>query len=122
MTAEIRGSIVALVTPMLENGQVDTTAYEHLLQYHLERGTQGFVIGGTTGESATLTPIELGHLVRSAVRIVDGKVPIIAGSGNNSTAASVELTRLVCSAGAQACLVVTPYYNKPTQEGLYRHY
>ena len=122
MTTRFRGSLVALVTPMTVDGQIDTKAYERLLAYHLERGTAGFVIGGTTGESPTLTPAELEQLIAIAVRKVDGRVPVIGGSGTNSTAASVALTRRVCDAGAQACLVVTPYYNKPTQEGLYQHF
>ncbi|MDH3646101.1 MAG: 4-hydroxy-tetrahydrodipicolinate synthase [Gammaproteobacteria bacterium] len=122
MTAQFRGSYVALVTPMALDGRVDTKAYERLLEYHLERGTAGFIIGGTTGESPTLTPTELCELIRLAVHTVDGRVPVIGGCGTNNTATTVALTQQVCEAGAQGCLVVTPYYNKPTQEGLYQHF
>lgn len=122
MNAEFAGSLVALVTPMTVDGRIDTTAYERLLQYHLEQGTDGFVIGGTTGESPTITVVELAELIRIAIRRVEGRVPVIAGSGTNSTASTIALSQSVCEAGANACLVVTPYYNKPTQEGLFLHY
>ncbi|MBT8130827.1 MAG: 4-hydroxy-tetrahydrodipicolinate synthase [Gammaproteobacteria bacterium] len=122
MTAQIGGSIVALVTPMTLEGQIDTKAYERLLEYHLDSGTAGVVIGGTTGESPTLTPAELSDLVHIAAGSVGDRMQVIAGSGTNNTAASVALTQRVCEAGAQACLAVTPYYNKPEQEGLFQHY
>ncbi|NNF60214.1 MAG: 4-hydroxy-tetrahydrodipicolinate synthase [Gammaproteobacteria bacterium] len=122
MTALFTGSIVALVTPMTAAGQIDTAAYERLLQWHLAAGSDGLVIGGTTGESATLRPAELEGLLKLAVQAVAGRIPVIAGTGTNSTAGSAELTTMACAAGADACLVVTPSYNKPTQEGLYFHY
>ena len=107
---------------MTDDGQVDSDAYRRLLELHLECGTHGLVIGGTTGESPTLTADEVGRLVGMAVDCVAGRIPVIAGSGTNSTAGTIELTRRVCEAGADACLVVTPYYNRPTQDGLRQHY
>ncbi len=122
MTQEFHGSLVALITPMRPDGRIDTGAYKRLLQYHLDQGTHGLVIGGTTGESPALKADELAGLVSLAVATAAGRVPVIAGSGSNDTAHTIELTRLACEAGADACLVVTPYYNKPKQDGLYRHY
>ncbi len=117
-----RGSMVAMVTPMEADGTVDLGAFDRLLDFHLENGTDAIVVAGTTGESATLTPPEQSRLLRRAVTHVRGRIPIIAGSGSASTAHSIELTRAAMEAGADACLLVTPYYNKPTQEGLFRHY
>ncbi len=114
--------MVALVTPMTDDGQVDSSAYRRLLELHLECGSHGLVIGGTTGESPTLTADEIASLVGVAVDHVAGAIPVVAGSGTNSTAGTVALTRRVCDAGADACLVVTPYYNRPTQDGLRQHY
>lgn len=122
MSQNFQGSIVALVSPMSTDGQIDSVAYKRLLEFHLEAGTDGIVIGGTTGESPTLSPAELERMIATAKEITAGRVPVIAGSGSNSTAKTVELTRRACAAGADACLVVTPYYNKPTQEGLRLHY
>jgi 4-hydroxy-tetrahydrodipicolinate synthase len=116
------GSIVALVTPMQENGSLDLEAVRRLVEFHIEAGTNGIVIAGTTGESPCLGEAELGFLVRAAVEAAAGRIPIIGGSGSNSTARALELTAVVREAGAAAALVVTPYYNKPTQQGLYLHY
>jgi 4-hydroxy-tetrahydrodipicolinate synthase len=116
------GSIVALVTPMARDGAIDLAAFATLLDRHLTHGTDGIVIGGTTGESPTLGVDELELLLREARRIVRDRIPIIAGSGTHCTRASVALTERACAAGADACLVVTPYYNKPTQEGLVAHF
>jgi 4-hydroxy-tetrahydrodipicolinate synthase len=116
------GSMVALVTPMRQDGALDLPAFATLLDLHLRNGTAGIVVGGTTGESPTLTPEELELLVREARRAIGGRVPVIAGSGTNGTRATVALTKRVCDAGADGCLVVTPYYNKPTQDGLVAHF
>lgn len=117
-----RGSIVALVTPMKSSGEVDWPALDALIDWHIESGTDGIVPVGTTGESATLTVPEHKQVIQATVRRVDGKIPVIAGTGANATAEAVELTRDAKEVGADAALLVTPYYNKPTQEGLYRHY
>ena len=122
MSQTFQGSIVALVSPMTSDGQIDSDAYRRLLEFHLDAGTHGLVIGGTTGESPTLTADELEQMIAAAKEVVGGRIPVIAGSGSNGTAKTVELTRRVCAAGADGCLVVTPYYNKPTQDGLRLHY
>jgi 4-hydroxy-tetrahydrodipicolinate synthase len=116
------GSIPALVTPMGEDGSIDFGAWEKLLDFHLAAGTDGVVVGGTTGESPVLDRGEIEELVRRAKAQVGGRIPVIAGSGTNSTAGSVALSRVAEAAGADALLVVTPYYNKPTQEGLFQHF
>jgi 4-hydroxy-tetrahydrodipicolinate synthase len=116
------GSIVALVTPMRANGDVDWAALDRLIDLHLEAGTHGIVPMGTTGESATLDVDEHIEVVRRTVRRVAGRIPVIAGTGANATAEAIELTHKAKDVGADACLLVTPYYNKPTQEGLFRHY
>ena len=116
------GSIVALVTPMHEDGSLDLEALGRLVEFHVAAGTDGLVISGTTGESPCLTTAELDRLVRAAVEAAAGRITIIGGSGSNSTARAVELTGVVRDAGAAAALVVTPYYNKPTQQGLFLHY
>lgn len=118
----ISGSIVALVTPMQGDGTVDTAALDQLVDWHIESGTQGIVPVGTTGESATVTPEEHCDIIKRVVNRVAGRVPVIAGTGANATAEAVFLTQEAKAAGADACLLVTPYYNKPSQEGLYRHY
>lgn len=118
----IRGSLVALVTPMLEDGSVDTDSLAKLVEFHIENGTDGIVAVGTTGESATLDEQEHCGVVRQVVDMTAGRVPVIAGTGSNSTREAIALTRCAKQAGADACLLVTPYYNKPTQEGLYQHY
>lgn len=117
-----RGSLVAIVTPMRPDGSIDPSAWDALLDWHLASGTAGIVIGGTTGESVTLTDAELGQLVASARQRLGGRLPIIAGVGGSSTAAVAERARSLDASGADALLVVTPAYNRPTQEGLYRHF
>lgn len=118
----LNGSIVALITPMTDEGAVDWVALERLVEWHLAEGTHGIVPVGTTGESSTLEVSEHLEVVRRTVDIVAGKVPVVAGTGANSTAEAIHLTQEAGNLGADACLVVTPYYNKPTQEGLFRHY
>ncbi|MDZ7751231.1 MAG: 4-hydroxy-tetrahydrodipicolinate synthase [Gammaproteobacteria bacterium] len=117
-----QGSIVALVTPMKEDGQLAEDALARLIDWHVAQGTDGLVIAGTTGESATLDEQEHCHLLRLAMEINAGRLPLIAGTGANSTREAIALTRCARDAGVDACLLVTPYYNKPTQEGLYRHF
>jgi 4-hydroxy-tetrahydrodipicolinate synthase len=117
-----KGSIPALVTPMRDDGTIDFAAWDALLDFHLREGTDGVVVGGTTGESPVLDRGELEELVRRARARVAGRIPVIAGSGTNDTARSILLSQAAEAAGADALLVVTPYYNKPTQEGLYRHF
>lgn len=119
---ELRGSLVALVTPMRPSGAVDWAALDGLVDWHLASGTHGIVPVGTTGESATLTATEHKDVVKAVVRRVDGRVPVVAGTGANATAEAIEFTKAAHGDGADYCLSVTPYYNKPTQEGLYRHY
>lgn len=116
------GSMVALVTPMHEDGSLDFAALRRLIDFHVENGTDALVVVGTTGESATLDMEEHCEVIRVAVEHSRGRIPVIAGTGANSTTEAIELTRCAKQAGAEACLLVTPYYNKPTQEGLYRHF
>jgi len=116
------GSLVALVTPMTRDGSIDYGSLERLIEFHIEQGTDGFVIAGTTGESATLTKGEHIALIGEAVRIVDRRKPVIAGTGSNSTAQTADLSRAVQKFPIDALLLVTPYYNKPTQEGLFQHF
>ena len=116
------GSIVALVTPMKVDGAVDDEALERLVEFHIANGTSGIVAVGTTGESPTLSVEEHIGVVRTVVRRAAKRIPVIAGTGANSTREAIELTELAKEAGADACLMVTPYYNKPTQEGLFQHY
>ena len=116
-----KGSIVALITPFTDN-KLDENNYVKLINYHLDNGTNGIVPAGTTGESPTLSHIEHKKVIELAVRECKGKIPVIAGTGSNSTSEAVELSVHAEKAGADALLVVTPYYNKPTQEGLYQHY
>jgi 4-hydroxy-tetrahydrodipicolinate synthase len=116
------GSIVALVTPMQADGAVDYGALDRLVEFHVDNGTNGIVAVGTTGECCTLSVEEHIDVVRHVVRRAAKRIPVIAGSGANSTQEAVDLTQLAKEAGADACLLVTPYYNKPTQEGLYQHY
>lgn len=118
----ISGSLVALVTPMDSRGDLDWVALERLIDFHLEQGTDGIVAVGTTGESATLDMNEHKEAIRRVVDQVAGRIPVIAGTGANSTREAVELTEAARSVRADACLLVTPYYNKPTQEGLYQHH
>ena len=116
------GSIVALVTPMQADGAVDFAAVDRLVEFHIDAGTNAIVAVGTTGESPTLSVSEHIAVVRRVVERVAKRIPVIAGTGANSTPEAIELTQLAKDAGADACLLVTPYYNKPTQEGLYQHY
>ena len=116
------GSIVAIVTPMSASGDIDFAAWEALVDWHLAEGSDGIVVCGTTGESPTVTLAEAVELTRRAAARVRGRIPLIAGSGTNDTARSIERTRELAAAGADAVLVVTPYYNKPTQEGLFQHF
>lgn len=116
------GSIVAVVTPMKADGSVDFKALDRLVEFQIDNRTDGIVAVGTTGESATLSVEEHIEVVRRAVVAARGRVPIIAGTGGNSTTEAIELTQLAKEAGASACLLVVPYYNKPPQEGLYRHF
>jgi 4-hydroxy-tetrahydrodipicolinate synthase len=116
-----KGSLVAIVTPFKE-GKVDDEAYRELIEFQIENGTNAIVPCGTTGESATLNMEEHARVIDIAIEAVKGRVPVIAGTGGNSTSEAIELTRHAKNAGADATLQVTPYYNKPTQEGLYRHF
>jgi 4-hydroxy-tetrahydrodipicolinate synthase len=117
-----RGSLVALVTPMQADGTLDAKGFSDLVQWQIAEGTQGLVPVGTTGESPTLSHAEHHKVVDLCIEAAAGRVPVIAGTGSNSTAEAVDLTRHAKAAGADAALVVTPYYNKPTQEGLYLHF
>ncbi len=117
-----QGSLVALVTPMVGDGAVDVASLERLVEFHVENGTDAIVAVGTTGESATLDHEEHCAVIRHVVELVRGRVPVIAGTGANATTEAIQLTRCAHEAHADACLLVTPYYNKPTQEGLYRHF
>jgi 4-hydroxy-tetrahydrodipicolinate synthase len=121
-TSMARGSLVAIVTPMSEDGALDLDALRRLVDWHIAEGTDGIVIVGTTGESPTVTFDEHCLLIRTAVEQAAARVPVIAGTGANSTAEAIELTICAKSAGAQAGLSVVPYYNRPTQEGLYQHF
>lgn len=117
-----KGSIVAIVTPMNEDGSLDTIALKKLIDWHVAAKTDAIVVAGTTGESTTLDADEQFELISQAVKYAAGRLPIIAGAGTNSTRSTIKLAENAKRAGAQACLLVTPYYNKPTQNGLYQHY
>jgi 4-hydroxy-tetrahydrodipicolinate synthase len=116
------GSMVALVTPMHEDGAVDEDGLQRLVDWHVENHTDAIVVVGTTGESATLDEDEHCHVIHRTVKMAAGRIPVIAGTGANSTREAIDLTRCAMEAGVDACLLVTPYYNKPTQEGLYLHF
>lgn len=118
----ITGSLVAIVTPMHEDGSLDYEAFRRLIDFHVQEKTDGLVVVGTTGESPTVNVEEHVELIRFAVEHAKGRIPIIGGTGANSTAEAIELTRAAKGAGVAACLSVVPYYNKPTQEGLYQHF
>lgn len=118
----LKGSMVALVTPMQADGEIDYSALGKLVDYHVERGTEALIIAGTTGESATLTHAEHVRLIERACEAAAGRIPIVAGTGSNSTAQTLELSKAVDRLDVAAFLVVTPYYNKPTQEGMFRHF
>jgi 4-hydroxy-tetrahydrodipicolinate synthase len=117
-----QGSMVALVTPMNEDNRLNEASLRRLVDYHIDNQTDAIVAVGTTGESATLTHDEHCEVIRIVVEQAAGRVPVIAGTGSNYTDEAIEYTRCAAQAGANACLLVTPYYNKPTQEGLYQHY
>ncbi len=117
-----QGSMVALVTPMHEDGALDEAALERLVEFHIENGTDAIVAVGTTGESATLDHEEHAHVMRRVVEIAAGRITVMGGCGANSTWEAEQLTRCALEAGCEAALLVTPYYNKPTQEGLYQHF
>jgi len=117
----LKGSIVALITPF-KNDILNEDVYRKLINYHIKNGTKGVVPGGTTGESPTLSHDEHKKIIEIAVQECNGKIPVIAGTGSNSTSEAIELSKYAEKAGSDALLVVTPYYNKPTQEGLYQHY
>ena len=118
----ITGSIVALVTPMNIAGEIDWESLDGLIEWHIDEGTRAIVPVGTTGESATVSVEEHCKIVEHVVNTINGRVPVVAGTGANATWEAIELTKAAKDAGADACLLVTPYYNKPTQEGLYQHY
>ena len=117
----LKGSIVALITPFKDN-ILDEDVYSKIIKYHIENGTNGVVPGGTTGESPTLSHEEHKKIIEIAVKECDGRIPVIAGTGSNSTYEAIQLSKFAEKAGSDALLIVTPYYNKPTQEGLYQHY
>ncbi len=117
-----RGSMVAVVTPMRADGALDLEALARLVEFHIDNGTDAIVAVGTTGESATLDYEEHIAVIRKVVGQVKGRIPVIAGTGANSTREALHLTQRAMAAGADGCLLVTPYYNRPTQEGLYQHY
>lgn len=116
------GSLVALVTPFDRNNRVDYAALKRLIDFHVENGTSGLVIAGTTGESATLSRDEHIELIQRAVEITDGRLPVIAGTGSNSTSQTIDLSLAVEGSDIAAFLIVVPYYNKPTQEGMFQHF
>ena len=116
------GSLVALATPMRADGSIDEQSLEQLVEFHVENGTDGIVAVGTTGESPTLDHDEHCWVIRRIVDMADGRIPVIGGTGANSTREAIELTRCAMEAGVDACLLVVPYYNKPTQEGMYQHF
>src|SRR5215510_11006020 len=118
----LQGSLVAIVTPMQDDGALDLEAFRRLIDWHIDEGTDGIVVVGTTGESPTVDFAEHTLLIKTAIERAAGRVPIIAGTGANSTREAIELQAFAKKAGADQCLSVVPYYNKPTQEGLYRHF
>jgi len=117
-----QGSIVAMVTPMNRDGLVDEAALARLVEFHIDNGTDAIVAVGTTGESATLDPDEHCHVISRVVELAAGRIPVIGGTGANATREAIHLTAMAKDAGVDACLLVTPYYNKPTQHGLYQHF
>lgn len=122
MSSNVRGSIVALVTPMQADGSLDLVALDRLIDWHVESGTHALVVVGTTGESATLSVQEHCNLVAHCVQVTGKRISVIAGSGSNSTEEALYFTESARQHGADACLLVTPYYNKPSQKGLYQHF
>lgn len=122
MSEQFKGSIVALITPMSADGSIDWTALDSLIEWHIASGTNAIVSVGTTGESATLDVNEHLEVIRHSVEVVAGRIPVIAGTGANATSEAIHLSRAAMRIGVDACLLVTPYYNKPTQAGLIAHY
>lgn len=122
MSFNIQGSLVAIVTPMHSDGSLDLPTFDRLLEWHISEGTDAVVVVGTTGESATMTSVEHCDLVAHAVQTVNKRIPVIAGTGSNNTVEALEFTESALKCGADAALLVTPYYNKPSQEGLYQHF
>ena len=122
MMQPLQGSFVALVSPMLANGSLDFHALEALVEWHIESETNGIVSVGTTGESATVSVPEHLEIIKKTIDFVDGRVPVIAGTGGNSTQEAIDLTQTAAELGADYALIVTPYYNKPNQEGLFQHF
>src|SRR3712207_8615523 len=118
----LRGSMVALITPMRDDGAMDEKNFAELVEWQIAEGTEGLIPVGTTGESPTLSHEEHKRVVEMCVEVARGRVPVVAGTGSNSTAEAIDFTRHAKKAGADGCLVVAPYYNKPTQEGLYLHF
>jgi 4-hydroxy-tetrahydrodipicolinate synthase len=117
-----RGSGVAIVTPFLENGDVDYGGLETLLNFHLENSTDAIIVAGTTGEAATMTFEEQFSVIKKCLEVIDGRLPVIAGTGSNDTSAGTSFSKLVSNSGVDALLVITPYYNKTNKEGLYQHF
>ena len=122
MMQPLQGSFVALVSPMLANGSIDFNALEALIDWHIESGTNGIVAVGTTGESATVSVKEHLKIIEKTIDFAGGRVPVVAGTGANSTQEAIELTQKAAELGADYALIVTPYYNKPNQEGLFQHF
>lgn len=120
--ADLKGSIVAIVTPFHDNGEIDYEAFDRLVDFHLANNTDGIVVCGTTGETPTLTEAEDAAMIERAVKRVNGRIPVIAGTGSNSTHECIAFTKKAASLGVDAALVVAPYYNKPTEEGMYLHF
>ncbi len=118
----LKGSLVALVTPMQDNGHVDYQGLQRLVDFHVENHTDGIISVGTSGESATLDIDEQIDVIAKTINLADGRIPVIAGTGGNSTSEALELTTRSAALGVDACLLVVPYYNKPTQHGLYQHF
>ena len=119
---EFKGSMVAIATPMHLDGSLDFESLEKLIEFHIDNKTDVIIAVGTTGESATLSMEEHSKVIKKTIEIVNKRIPVIAGTGANSTSEALELTHQSKALGADACLLVTPYYNKPTQNGLYQHY
>ena len=122
MMQPLQGSFVALVTPMHSDGSLDFHAFKNLVEWHIKSGTTGIVSVGTTGESATVSVSEHLEIIEQTIHLVAGRVPVIAGTGANSTQEAIELTKTAAALGADYALIVTPYYNKPNQEGLFQHF
>ncbi|WP_306565994.1 4-hydroxy-tetrahydrodipicolinate synthase [Aquabacterium sp.] len=122
MKLNVRGSLVALVTPMFPDGEIDWPTYRRLIDWHIEEDTDGLVVMGSTGEPPTISSADHIELIRVAVEHADNRIPVIAGTGANSTDEAIDLTLAAQNAGVTACLSVVPYYNKPTQTGIYRHF